>query len=58
MLYADGTQYDGTWRNDARNGRGIFDWPQGSGRFEGDFRDDQMHGDGTLVWKSGATYNG
>ena len=56
MQYADGSEYDGPWRNDARCGRGKFTWKDGAGVYEGDFLDDQMHGEGRLKWASGAEY--
>lgn len=58
MQYADGSEYDGPWRNDARSGRGKFIWKDGAGVYEGDFLDDQMHGEGRLKWASGAEYSG
>ena len=35
--------YEGDWRDDKRNGRGVVKRPDGY-QFEGDFLDDKAHG--------------
>ena len=36
MSFRDGTRYDGEWRDDAMNGRGVMTLPNGD-RYEGLF---------------------
>ena len=45
-----GKVYDGEWKNDMREGRGIETWPDGE-RFEGYFINDLRNGKGFIIIK-------
>ena len=57
MVYNNGNQYKGNWRNDKRHGKGTCTYADG-GRFVGDWEDDKKHGKGIMYWASGAKYEG
>ena len=67
MVYkeADGKEsvYEGSWRNDKRDGRGLMKWSHGP-VYEGGWRADLKHGKkadglgGTYTWPSGYKYVG
>ncbi len=40
-------QYEGEWKNDLRDGKGYFFYPDG-GRYDGYWKDDMRHGKGTI----------
>ena len=55
--WADGTRYEGEYRDGKRHGRGTYTWPDGD-RYEGQWRDGKRHGRGTLTWKGTGEYAG
>ena len=40
--YHKGDRYEGEWEDGEYNGRGIYDWADGS-TYEGEFRDHKRH---------------
>ena len=44
-----GSQYDGSWKNDAKDGTGLMVYASGSS-YEGEWRDDKRHGFGVMMW--------
>jgi hypothetical protein len=57
MTYADGSIYEGSWRDGARHGRGTFVGPLGT-RYEGQWKDGEKHGRGTITYLNGIQYSG
>ncbi|CAF0722048.1 unnamed protein product [Didymodactylos carnosus] len=53
----DGLVYDGQWRNDLMNGRGLLTHDDGS-QYDGEFVDNYFQGQGTYSWTDGAKYTG
>ena len=53
----DGERYEGEWRDDKENGRGVTTWPDGH-RYEGEYRDGKANGTGTATLANGSTYSG
>ena len=65
MIYNNGEKYDGEWRNDKRNGKGIFisahyyNCKNHIGmKYEGDFKDDKFEGYGIAIYSNGDKYEG
>jgi len=44
--WADGSKYDGHWKNNKMEGFGKFSWNNGR-YYEGEWKDNMMHGKGT-----------
>ena len=57
ITYSNGDVYEGTFKNDMRNGQGTYTFANGE-RYVGSFRDNQLSGEGTYTWPSGKTYTG
>mmetsp|Transcript_19471 Transcript_19471/g.33104 ORF Transcript_19471/g.33104 Transcript_19471/m.33104 type:complete len:84 (-) Transcript_19471:6-257(-) len=38
-LTPDGSKYDGEWKDDKKNGRGVYTYPDGS-KYDGEWKDD------------------
>ena len=55
--WANGNTYEGDYKDDRRNGRGVFTFANGD-KYEGDFRDDKRHGVGAYNWANGSIYVG
>jgi hypothetical protein len=56
-LYSNGYQYEGSFINGLREGRGLLKGPDGSW-YDGMWAKDKFHGQGTHVWPNGAKYTG
>ncbi len=52
-VWADGTEYKGTWKGGVRYGRGIYTRPDGY-VYDGDWRDDMQHGQGSCRYDDGS----
>jgi hypothetical protein len=52
LVYADGSDYKGEFKNDNRDGFGIMTWALG-GRYEGGWKDDKPYGPGKIVYAGG-----
>jgi len=52
MTQANGDIYQGQWRLNMANGKGVFIDSQGS-TYEGDWLDDLQHGIGHETWQEG-----
>lgn len=50
-------EYDGTYKNDKKEGHGVFKWPS-DGIYEGAFKEDFRHGFGIMRWADGTIYEG
>ena len=43
MSYANGDKYDGDWKDDNKDGKGIYSDANGN-KYDGDWKDDFMNG--------------
>ena len=43
--------YEGDWKNDLREGEGLFHWPNGQ-EFRGGYLNDLKEGPGSIFWAS------
>lgn len=50
-------EYEGNYKDDKKDGYGVFRWPSGSW-FEGHFKNDYRHGFGIMHWIDGTSYEG
>ena len=50
--WANGTKYDGEWKDDKRHGKGIHTWANGS-KYDGEQKDGKRHGLGKLTLVKG-----
>ena len=57
QIWADGSIYEGYWRNDKANGRGRLIHADGD-VYVGDWKDDKAHGFGSYYHTDGARYEG
>lgn len=57
MLYEDGSEYEGSWLDGARHGRGKCFIVDGS-EYEGEFWEGHFHGQGRMTWNDGGFYIG
>ena len=57
MIWADGSEYTGEWRNGTRHGRGEYRSAEGE-TYEGHWRNGLMHGLGTLTRADASRYEG
>ena len=55
QLWADGSKYEGYWKDDMANGRGRLIHVDGD-VYEGDWKDDKAHGKGKYIHYDGAVY--
>ena len=49
--------YDGEWKNDKRDGKGIMIFANG-GKYEGEWKGDLMNGKGTYFFQNGDVFHG
>ncbi|XP_052830912.1 MORN repeat-containing protein 2-like [Octopus bimaculoides] len=56
-ILADGTLYEGMWKDDAMNGTGLLRHSSGD-VYEGEFLNNQFHGEGTYTWANGSYVKG
>ena len=50
-------RYEGDYKNDKREGKGIMYWNDGA-RYEGDFKNDKREGKGIMYYNDGEKENG
>ena len=43
MIYSNGDEYVGDWKDDFQDGKGIYTWPHGV-KYVGDFKGSNRHG--------------
>jgi hypothetical protein len=65
MLYSNGAKYDGEWKNDKKNGKGVFTSSHYYNcrktvgmKYEGEFKDDKFDGYGITTYTNGDRYEG
>jgi hypothetical protein len=49
--------YDGEYKNDQKNGYGVFHWESGN-IYKGQYKDDERNGLGEMTWTDGSVYFG
>ena len=57
MYYPSGAKYIGDWKNDIREGKGVYFW-DGLNRYEGDFKNDFIEGKGKMYYDNGDICDG
>ena len=65
MIFDNGAKYEGQWRNDKKNGKGIFTSSHYYNcenyvgmKYEGEFKDDKFDGYGITMYTNGDKYEG
>ena len=65
MIYKNGAKYEGEWKNDKKNGKGVFTSPHYYNcrknvgmKYEGEFKDDKFEGYGITTYTNGDKYEG
>jgi hypothetical protein len=56
-VFANGNVYRGDFRDDRRNGRGVYTWQCGD-TYDGEWMDGRMHGAGVTRYANGNVYDG
>ena len=56
MTHANGDYYEGDWKADRAQGKGIFVGQEAS--YEGEWANDKQHGTGIETWANGSRYVG
>eukprot|EP01088_Endostelium_zonatum_P015027 TRINITY_DN3510_c0_g6_i2.p1 TRINITY_DN3510_c0_g6~~TRINITY_DN3510_c0_g6_i2.p1 ORF type:complete len:159 (+),score=64.51 TRINITY_DN3510_c0_g6_i2:27-479(+) len=54
----NGGVYDGSWKDDKREGKGKMTWGNNGGVYDGSWKDDKREGKGVMVWGNGNRYEG
>ena len=51
----DGRKFEGIWKEDKMNGKGIYIWPNKDGerKYEGEYVKDKKEGTGVYTWQEG-----
>ena len=49
MTFKNDEYYEGDWKNDLREGEGLFHWPNGQ-EFKGSYLNDLKEGPGSIFW--------
>ena len=49
MYYKNGDRYEGEWKNDDREGKGILNYKNGD-RYDGEWKNDKREGKGILYY--------
>ena len=57
VTYYNGDVYEGEWKDDKKNGQGIYRFSDGR-VYEGEWKDDNRNGLGTMTWPNGVVYEG
>jgi hypothetical protein len=57
MIWPNGDEYVGEWKDDRMEGQGIMTWANGD-VYKGEWEDDIMNGQGTYIWADGDEYTG
>ena len=52
MEWNNGERYEGEWKNDLKDGKGIHYFPNGE-RYEGEFKNGNAEGKGIYYYKDG-----
>lgn len=50
MTYASGNYYEGSWKDNKRNGHGVMHWLNTNEKYTGNWEDNFQSGFGTHIW--------
>jgi hypothetical protein len=50
MVYLSGNDYDGEWRNNLRDGKGVMRWVTTNEMYSGMWKEGRQHGHGLHIW--------
>lgn len=56
ITYADGSRYEGEFKDNKINGEGTY--TTADGKYEGKFKDGMYNGKGTYIYSDGSKYEG
>ena len=57
VRYSNGQSYEGEFRNNKLNGKGVFNWGDGK-IYTGNYVNNKKHGYGKLKWNNNSFYEG
>jgi hypothetical protein len=57
VFLCDGNRYEGEWKDDKQEGRGVMRYYDGS-KYEGEWRYDDKEGKGIMIYSGGSKYEG
>ena len=57
MIYRNGDTYDGEWKDNLEDGKGVYTFKNGT-VYDGDFVEGKKEGKGTYTWADGFEYEG
>ena len=58
MIYADGSSYEGNFKNSKKDGLGKYKYNFSGSIYEGDWKEDKQEGLGTIIYEDGSVYKG
>lgn len=50
MTYPSRNEYEGQWKNDKKDGKGIMNWVNAHERYVGEWKEDLQDGYGEYYW--------
>lgn len=53
MKYQSGNEYEGTWKADKKEGKGVMNWYTTLEKYDGQWKDDFPSGLGSYFWFEG-----
>jgi len=56
--YVNGNFYQGEWRDDKKDGRGVYSYNTTGEKYEGEWKTGERNGRGIYYFAFGDTYNG
>jgi len=54
----EGDSYEGEFKGDKRDGKGVVYFKKNGNKFDGDFKEGKLTGKGIFIWKNGDKYEG
>jgi hypothetical protein len=57
VLTSADDKYDGEYKDDKKNGLGVYTWADGD-KYDGEYKDDKKNSHGVLTWADGDKYDG
>jgi hypothetical protein len=58
MYFSEDCRYEGEWKNDKMEGRGVFNNNSTGEKYNGYFRNSVKEGIGIFTWSNGDSYSG
>ena len=50
MVYESQNEYEGTWKENKKDGKGVMNWFNAHEKYIGEWKDDQPEGYGEYFW--------